>query len=66
MLSPKKENKKDYIKILDWAGNLLFSGHCDDKEVLKVMIKNNAPNDDIFVCWQNENDERNVYEWILF
>ena len=57
---------KDHIRIEDWAGNILFEGHCEDKQVLKVMRKNKAPNDDIFVCWQDETDERNVYEFIYW
>jgi len=58
--------KKDHIKIEDWAGNVLFTGHCDNPEVLKVMKKNKAPNDDIYVSWVDETDERNVYEFIHF
>lgn len=62
----KSKFKKDHIKIIDWAGNILFQGHYEDKKVLSTMRRNKAPNDDIFVSWLNENDSRNVYEFIYF
>lgn len=62
----EKKSKKDLIIIEDWAGNVLFEGHCKDPQVLKIMRKNKAPNDDIYVSWQNEKDDRNVYEYIYF
>lgn len=59
-------SKKDHIVIEDWTGKILFEGPCDDPKVLKIMQLNEAPNDDIFVFWLNENDTRNVYEFIYF
>lgn len=57
---------KDQIRIEDWAGNVLFEGHYKDKQVLKIMRKNKAPNDDIYVFWEDEDREDNVYEFIDF
>lgn len=57
---------KDQIRIEDWAGNVLFEGHYEDKQVLKIMRKNKAPNDDIYVFWEDEDKEDNVYEFIDF
>ena len=57
---------KNHIIIEDWAGNILFEGKATDKEVLRIMRLNDAPNDDIYVSWANESDERNVYEHIAF
>lgn len=54
------------IIIQDWTGKILFQGDCESPEVLRIMQLNEAPNDDIFVYWENENDKRNVYEYIYF
>lgn len=54
------------IKIENWTGEILFEGDCEDKEVLRIMEKNNAPNDDIFVYWEDVNNGENVYEYIYF
>lgn len=61
-----KKILKNFIRIEDWTGKCLFEGHCEDPEVLRIMQLNEVPNDDIFVCWQDENDTRNVYEYIYF
>lgn len=60
------KTKKNQIRIEDWTGNVLFEGHCDDPKVLKIMRLNKAPNDDIYVFWLDDKDERNVYEYIYF
>jgi len=57
--------KKDYFKIEDWAGNLLFSGHINDSKNYAHIFKINDL-DDIYCYWLDENDERNVYEYIYF
>lgn len=56
----------DMIKIEDWAGNVLFQGMYYDKKVLKIMELNEAPNDDIYVSWVDEDRNDNVYEFISF
>ena len=65
-LRPLKEPKNKNIRIEDWAGNVLFEGPYNDKQVLKVMRKNKAPNEDIFVYWEDEKIDLNVYEFIDF
>ena len=57
---------KNEILIQDWIGNVLFRGDADDPEVLRIMQLNEAPNDDIYVSWTDETDERNVYEHIYW
>jgi hypothetical protein len=54
------------IIIQDWAGNNLYRGNKDDPEVLRIMRKNKVPNDDIWVCWEDEEREENVYEYIYW
>ena len=56
----------DNISIQDWAGNTLFEGHYEDPEVFRIMQLNEAPNDDIFVYWEDETREDNVYEFIIW
>jgi hypothetical protein len=54
------------IKIQDWTGKVLFEGPYNSPRVLEIMQLNNAPNDDVFVYWSDENIEKNVYEYIDF
>jgi hypothetical protein len=61
-----KKDKNDNIIIQDWTGKVLFEGNCDDDKVIKIMRKNQAPNDDIFVYWLDPNRDDNVYEYILW
>ena len=60
------KNKNNNIRIEDWTGKVLFEGNCEDKKVSTVMRKNKAPNEDIFVYWEDENREDNVYEFIYW
>lgn len=72
---------KNYIKITDWAGNVLFAGHYKNKEVDTVINANRCDcgsNEeckkcdgtgyigDIEIEWDDRNDERNVYEFINY
>lgn len=73
---------KDWIKIVDWTGRVLFQGHYEDKQVDKVLKANRCKcwakkepcskcnetgySGDFEVSWMNENDSRNVYEYINY
>lgn len=70
---------KNAIIIQDWAGNILFEGNCKSKQVDKVLDANRCNcnseckqcdgtgyKGDFEVRWQNENDTRNVYEFINY
>lgn len=70
---------KNKIIIQDWAGNVLYKGHYKSNKVDKVLDTNRCScgseckecNDtgysgDFEVYWMDENDKRNVYEFINY
>lgn len=71
---------KDQIIIIDWIGNLLFEGHYEDNQVDEVLNANRCHclgedcddcngtgyTSNFYVYWKDEQDERNVYEWINY
>lgn len=70
---------KNAIVIQDWAGNILFTGSHTDKKVDLVLEANRCKcaaeckacdgtgySGDFEVYWKNENDTRNVYEFINY
>lgn len=62
-------NLKDKIIIKDWIGRVLFEGHYNDSDVLRIMELNKDEDgllEDISVYWLDENDKRNVWEHIDF
>lgn len=67
------------IEIFDWAGNTLFKGDYQDKEVDEVLDANRCtcPDGchdcdntgymgDFSVKWCDDSDDRNVYEYINY
>lgn len=70
---------KNIIIIQDWAGNILFEGNYKSKKVDAVLDANRCNCEsgcskcdgtgykgDFEVYWENENDTRNVYEYINY
>ena len=72
---------KNQIVLQDWAGNILFEGHYKDKDVDRVLDANRCDCDytpdcekceetgyigDFEAYWQDENDTRNIYEYINY
>jgi len=73
---------KDHIKIVDWAGNILYQGHYKKKEVDKVLDANRCDRcgksdgcvycddtgyiGDFSIYWVDENRNDNVYEFIYY
>lgn len=70
---------KNHIQIIDWAGNILFEGHYNDPEADKVLDVNRCNCEegcdkcdhtgyagDFSINWLDQDDERNVYEYINY
>lgn len=75
------KRNKDLIRIIDWTGTVLFEGPYNDPEVDVVLDANRCSCDfdeictectgtgfcgDFIVEWVDQNDERNVYEYINY
>ena len=72
---------KNNIIIQDWAGNILFQGDYKNTKVDLILDNNRCGCDsnpecakcegtgyegDLEIYWQNENDKRNVYEYVNY
>ena len=73
---------KDHIKVIDWAGNILFQGHMDDPQVDIVLDANRCKcsdnseycidcdgtgySGDFYIKWEDQEDQRNVYEFVNY
>lgn len=69
MTNPKIQMpRRNYVRIIDWTNKELLCCHKDHVAFYAMMqeLREEWESGDIMVVWEDEKDQRNVFEHIYF